>query len=126
MEDKARTEHDVRSAYGSCNAPMHAGRWVLQSKGALGGGDAPASASSRGVCRTSAWILAVDWAPTMPNTVAFEPAPTDHDYAHDERCPSQREWNGRTPVCRDGTLRKKRPLRDEQKHHGGRKHGPCG
>ena len=41
-----------------------------------------------------------------------------------ERCPSKTEWRGigRTGVCRDGTLRQTRPLRNEQKHPGGRKH----
>jgi hypothetical protein len=46
-----------------------------------------------------------------------------------ERYKAQTEWNGRTGVCRDGTMRQNRPMRDkqtmcdEQKHQGGRYFG---
>ena len=123
MEDAARKSHGVRAANGTCNARaarLHAGHWVGRRSGAR---RAPASSSSR--CRSSACILPADCVST-PITVALEPASNDHDYAHERALPISdgTEWRGigRTGVCRDGTLRQTRPLRDEQKHPGGRKH----
>ena len=67
------------------SARLHAGHWEGRRRGALGGRGAPVSSSSRGGGRLSDWILPADCASMLPNSVAFEPAATDDDYAHGAR-----------------------------------------
>jgi hypothetical protein len=109
----------------TCNARaarLHAGHWVGRRRGRGVHLQAPAHAAGRRpvYCRRTACPCRLTWRLSL--------LPQITTMLTNERCPSKTEsrGSGRTGVCRDGTLRQTRPLRDEQKQPCGPKHGSWG